>query len=140
VLLLDLNFQAIDWRAQIARGRWTTTGARRRGSVFSAEQAMPLVREILTEAWSIARSMPRAANLVFGMGPAVSAVIARLPASDSDRAVPGCSQHLRSRWEERPGFWTSLLDAALGMDDKALANVHLHSLQLLGTELLLPYN
>jgi len=135
ILLLDLNFQRVEWWEQAVRG---SMPSRPTGSAiwFSGDEARPLVQEILTEAWSIGRSMPRAANLVFGAAPAVTAAIAGLGAAEIDRIAIECIPHLRPRWFDRPTFWVNLLRAALGADDQALANVHLHMLQLLGSELL----
>jgi len=135
ILLLDLNFQRVDWwERAIRKSTAAPTGSR--VAWFSNEDARPLVQEILTEAWSIARSTPRAANLVFGAAPAVTAAIASLAASEIDRVAVECSAHLRPRWLDRPTFWANLVQAARGADDQALANVHLHMLQLLGGELL----
>jgi hypothetical protein len=47
-------------------------------------------------------------------------------------------RHLKARWPESRSFWKGLLEAAIGTDDQALANVHLHCLQLLGSEVVLP--
>ena len=137
VLLLDLNFQRVDWWTRVCHAEPCAMGHPSIASGFTTEQATPLVRGILMEAWSIARSMPHAASLVFGMAPSVTAGIARLGASDIDRIVVLCAPHLRPRWEDRPGFWKSLLCASLDTDDQVLANVHLHSLQLLGSEFVL---
>ena len=135
ILLLDLNFQRADWWEQAVRGSIPPRPIGR-SAWFSREEAKSLVQEILTEAWSIGRTMPRAANLVFGMAPAVTAAIAGLGAAEIDRIAVECIPYLRPRWFDRPTFWVNLLRAARGADDTALANVHLHMLQLLGGELL----
>lgn len=136
VLLLDLNFQRIEWWGQAVRGSISSRAPTASAPWFAIEQARPLVQEILTEAWSIGRSMPRAANLIFGMAPPVGVSIAALAASEIDRIALECVPQLRPRWLDRPTFWTNLLRAARGSDDQALANVHLHMLQLFGSELL----
>lgn len=103
ILLLDLNFQRVDWWEQAVRGSipHRPSGG---GTWFSSEDARPLVQEILTEAWSIGRSMPRAANLIFGMAPAVTAAIASLGAAEIDRIAVECIPYLRPRWLDRPTF------------------------------------
>jgi hypothetical protein len=47
------------------------------------------------------------------------------------------ARHLKPRWPESRNFWKGLLEAAIGTDDRALANVHLHCLQLLGSDVVL---
>jgi hypothetical protein len=44
-------------------------------------RSAPLLREILLEAWTIGRTMPRALNLLFGMASEVTATILQLTAS-----------------------------------------------------------
>jgi hypothetical protein len=135
MVLLDFNFQLIDW------WRGATRDCLREGSTqpslsgLRIDQAVPLARDLLMEAWSASRSMPATASLVFGMAPEVTALVARLSPSDIDRVVLNETRALKLRWDSRPAFWKDLFQAAAQMDDEALANVHLHSLQLLGGEL-----
>jgi hypothetical protein len=133
-LLLDLNLRGIG-SGERAPGPGGLLALPRSG-LASPDQAVPLVREILMEAWSATRSKQGAANLVFGIGPSASATVAGLGASDLEQVVTACASHLRPRWEERPGFWRTLLRAAVGSDDQILQKVHLHCLQLLGSELI----
>jgi hypothetical protein len=99
--------------------------------------AAALLREILLEAWTLGRTMPRALNLLFGMASEVTAAIVQLAAPDIDRIAVEEARHLKARWPESRNFWTGLLQAAIGADNQALANVHLHCLQLLGSEVAL---
>jgi hypothetical protein len=115
VLLIDLNFQRPEW--------WQRAGQRRAdppsaevAHTAGTERAALLIREILMDGLTIGRTTPRALSLIFGMAPPV---------------------HLKARWPESRSFWKRLLEAAIGTDDQALANVHLHCLQLLGSELVL---
>lgn len=103
--------------------------------VFSQEQGTPLLREILIEAWSIARMMPNVTGLVFGMVPPVSAIIANLSVAEIEQVVVRYLPYLRPRWEHRGMFWRRLLEAAIGPDDGAITDVHRYSLQLLGGDL-----
>jgi hypothetical protein len=139
VLLLDLNFQRPDWWRRVRRGETGPLRAGRPSALFNADRAAPLLREILMESWSIGRSMPSAASLLFGMAAPVNTEIAGLSAPDVDRVVLEYTGCLRPRWEESRTFWKRLLEAAVGADEEALANVHLHCFQLLGSDLVLRY-
>ena len=90
------------------------------------------------DARTIGRTMPRALNLIFGMASTVSATIAQLGAPEIDRIAVEEARHLKARWPESRSFWKGLLEAAIGTDDQAIANLHLHCLQLLGSEVVLP--
>jgi len=102
---------------------------------FHADEAIPLARDLLMEAWSASRSMTPVASLVFGMAPEISSLISRLSPCDVDRVVVNEAREMRPRWANRPLFWQALFHAATQLDDRALANVHLHCLQLFGGEL-----
>jgi hypothetical protein len=132
-LLLDLHFLEPNWWQQAGRsGGPLQLNAPR--PLFREEEAAPLLREILAEAWRMARSTPRVGYLLFGMAPAVSEAIAALSVQDIDRIVANHARDLRPRWEESRTFWMKLLAAAIGTDDDALTAVHLHGLELLGGE------
>jgi hypothetical protein len=137
VLLIDLNFQRPEWwqRASQRRAVPLPPGG---GSALDTEGAVALVREILMDAWTIGRTMPRALNLIFGMASPVTATIVQLGVPEIDRIAIEEGRRLRARWPESCSFWRALLRAALGTDDQTLANVHLHCLQLLGSEVVLP--
>jgi hypothetical protein len=135
VLLLDLNFQRPASWSNVHRGEAVGPRTIRPSTLFTTEQAAPLLREIVLEAWSIARSMPSAANLFFGMAPQVTKAIASLSVAGVDRVVVEHAESLRPRWEGSRPFWKHLLEAAIGTDDEALADIHLHCFQLLGSEL-----
>jgi hypothetical protein len=97
-----------------------------------------LVREILMDAWTLGRTMPHALNLIFGMASPVTATIVQMGVPEIDRIAVEEGRRLRARWPGSRSFWKSLLQAAIGTDDQALANVHLHCLQLLGSEVMPP--
>jgi hypothetical protein len=128
VLLMDLYFHRPDQWLRIAQKRGTPEA--------QPAPSAPLLREILLEAWTLGRTMPRVLNLLFGMASEVTATIVQLAAPDIDRIAIEESRHLKARWPESRNFWKRLLEAAIGTDDQALANVHLHCLQLLGSEAL----
>jgi hypothetical protein len=130
VLLVGLYFHRPD--------QWQRMTQRRGTPVATSAPAAPLLREILLEAWTLGRTTPRALNLLFGMASPVAATIVQLAAPDIDRIAIEEARHLKPRWPESRSFWKGLLHAAIGTDDQALANVHLHCLQLLGSEAMLP--
>jgi hypothetical protein len=100
------------------------------------ERAASLLCEILIDAWTMGRTMPRALNLVFGMAPPVLTMILQMGPPELERIAVEEAPRLKARLPESRSFWKGLLEAAIGTDDQALANVHLHCLQLLGSDLL----
>jgi hypothetical protein len=133
MVLFDFNFQRLAWWSRVINAQ-SGESPQLRLSTFHTDEAVPLARDLLLEAWSAARSMSQVSSLVFGMAPEVTTLIARLSPRDIDHVVVHEIQELRPRWENRPMFWKELFDAATEMDDQILANVHLHCLQLLGGE------
>lgn len=135
MVLLDFNFQHVAWWSRVISSQSCEDSRQPNLSAFQSDQAIPLAHDLLLEAWSAARSMPPVASLVFGMPPDVTTLIARLSPRELDRVVVHEIEHMGPRWANRPMFWKELRQAATQMDDQLLANVHLHSLQLLGGEL-----
>lgn len=132
ILLLEIRFQSPDWwdaSTNVIHGR--ATPAAGFDPVF--EQARPLMDDILTEAWTAARALPRAASLAFGMTPGVTAVIAGLRPADIRRLAIAAMNDMRPRWDSHPTFWKDLLIAARQPDRRALTRVYLQCLQLLGS-------
>jgi len=134
LVLFDFNFQRGWWWRRVASARAPGGSRQATGSGFHTDEAIPLARDLLMEAWSASRFAPPIASLVFGMAPEVTTLIARLSPCDLDRVVVNETREMRPRWENQPMFWKDLFHAAAQMDDQALANVHLHCLQLLGGE------
>jgi hypothetical protein len=134
MVLLDFNFQHVAWWSRVIGTQRGGEYRQPRLSAFRTDDAIPLARDLLLEAWSATRSLSHVSSLVFGMAPEVTRLISRLSPRDLDRVVVQEIQEMRPRWENRPMFWKELFDAATHMDDESLANVHLHCLQLLGGE------
>lgn len=134
MVLLDFNFQRVAWWSRVINAQPSEESRQPSLSAVHTNEAIPLARDLLLEAWSAARSISPVASLVFGMAPEVTTLIARLSPRDLDRVVVQEFQEMRPRWENRPIFWKELFHAATQMDDESLANVHLHCLQLLGGE------
>lgn len=137
MVLLDFNFQRGDWWRRVTNAPSCKEFRRERAVTDQTDDAVLLAHDLLLEAWSGARVMPRVAGLVFGMAPEVTALIARLTPRDLDRLAVHKVQEMGPRWANRPTFWRDLFEAASSEDDEILANVYLHSLQLLGGELVL---
>ena len=134
-LLLDVQFLNVEWWqwARVHRtGRLRTVGASR----LPAKLANELMRETLILAWSTASTDPHTAALLFGMSPAVVGLFGELGPHDIEQIAARHKHQLRLRWEEHPTYWRSLITAAQHADDEALHELHLYSLQLLGSELL----
>jgi hypothetical protein len=134
MVLLDFNFQHVAWWSRVIRTPRGGEYRQPRLSAFRTDDAIPLARDLLLEAWSATRSLSHVSSLVFGMAPEVATLISRLSPRDLDRVVVQEIQEMRPRWENRSMFWTELFHAATQTDDESLANVHLHCLQLLGGE------
>jgi hypothetical protein len=134
--LLDFNFQRVAWWGRVINGQPLEGSRQPKWAAFHTDEAIPLAHDLLLEAWSAARSLSHVSSLVFGMAPEVARLIAQLSPRDVDRVVAHEIQDLRPRWENRPVFWRELLLAARSMDDRDLAKVHLHCLQLFGGELI----
>jgi hypothetical protein len=131
VLLLDLKFQDPLWWAEIRDENADL--ARDSGAIRPF--AVPL-REVLLEAWSQARVMPRALSFPFGIAPEVARVMSHLTAADLERILHRHAGHACPRWPQNRKFWDMLLVAALSSEEEALEHVKLYSLQLLGREFL----
>lgn len=131
VLLLDINFQSHEW--------WDASKSHIHQHAAGAianpgfENAEPLMYDILTEAWTAVRSLPRAASLAFGMTPTVTAAIAGLRAADIHGLATAAIHEVRPRWESHPQFWKDLLTTARQKDTEAMTRMHLECLQLLGS-------
>ena len=134
MVLLDFNFQRAAWWSRVLKTQRCGEYRQPRPSLFHTDDAIPVARDLLLEAWSAARTLSHVSSLMFGMAPEVTTLIARLSPRDLDRLVVQEIQEMRPRWENRPMFWAELFHAATQTDDESLANVHLHSLQLLGGE------
>lgn len=135
LLLMDVQFLNAEWWYW-ARGRQTSKFRRPSAPRLPAKLANELMRETLILAWSTASTDPHTAGLLFGMSPAVAAIFGALGPHDIEQIAARHKHQLRLRWEEHPTFWRELLSAALRADDEALHEIHLYSLQLLGSELL----
>lgn len=136
VLLVDVNFQSEGWWRWADDARYGKCRPAIRQPCFPAKAAGELMRETLMLAWSTAGADRNAASVLIGMTPAVSNIVAELEPQDVERIAARHSRHLRPRWEDFPPFWRKLLSAARDGDEDLLHDIHLHSIQLLGGELI----
>jgi hypothetical protein len=136
VVLLDCNFTRIDWWASVVGRGVRPVRSTVSQKCFIAEGAGLVLREILTEARTIAVAEPRAAHLIFGAPSIGVRVLASMSLADIDRIAADYFVELRPRWAERTIFWRNLLLAAIGETDDAMPKLYCHSLQLLGAEIL----
>jgi hypothetical protein len=134
VLLLSLQLHNLDWWQRAIEGGAGPVLLNAPPPLFDAEEVAPLLRAILTEAWSAARGNVFAASVLFGMTPAVAKTLVSLTAQTIDRIVTTQANAVRPRWEDSRTFWNGLLEAAVADGNETLTYVHLHALQLLGSE------
>ena len=134
VLLLNLQLHNLDWWQRAVEGGAGPVLLNAPPPLFDAEEVAPLLRAILTEGWSAARGNIFAASVLFGMTPAVAKTLVNLTAQTIDRIVTTQATTVRPRWEESRTFWNGLLETAVAEDNEALTYVHLHALQLMGSE------
>ena len=64
------------------------------------------------------------------------AILASLSLAEIEGISGRYAFELRPRWADKPIFWRNLLSAALGETESALAGLCCHSLQLIGSDLL----
>ena len=130
--ILDLNFSSEDWWC----GEGNAAGGdsdRAAASYLPTQYAADLTRQTLMLAWTTARVDNPTACILFGMRPAVAAIVSRLGPQDIESIVSRHSPHLRVRWSKHPTLWRRLLEA--NTDDQ-VREVHGYALQLLGRSLL----
>jgi hypothetical protein len=136
VVLLDCNFSRTDWWTSVVGFGVRPVRSNGGQNCFIASDARIVLREILTEARTIAVAEPRAAHLIFGASSVGVRLLASMSLADIDRIAAEYVLALRPRWAERTMFWRNLLAAAISETDAAMAEVYCHSLQLLGGEVM----
>jgi hypothetical protein len=135
-LLMDLHFQNAEWWRSVAHSRPASRRTMILRAAFTGRIAGELMRETLMLAWSTVAFDRGAANIMLGMTPPVSGVLAALGPQDVERIAARHSEHLQPRWQDFPVFWGKLLSAARNGDDEQLHEAHLYGVQLIGSELL----
>ena len=134
VLLVELHFHDVPWWEWVVR-----QGPKPLRPVISDPRiaignAQALVREILMQACIIAHKSREAARLSFGISSPVVEMIADLTGSEIELLTAEHAEELQLRWADNTVFWKNLLEAALGDSEEAVGAVHMHCLQLLGSD------
>ena len=136
IVLFDCNFGRYDWWIRAASRDaepFRIHGCREH---WDAEYATPVLRDILSEARTIAVADPRAANLIFGTSSLGVTLLASLTPSDIDRIAVQSVFEFRPRWADKTVFWRNFLSAAIGESDEEMEEAYFFSLQMLGSEFL----
>jgi hypothetical protein len=75
---------------------------------------------------------------LLGMSPEVASIIANLPVTEIFPVAEMRARYVRPRWEDRPGVWRRLIEAAQSGEMRKIRAFALYSLQLMTGELLSP--
>jgi hypothetical protein len=136
IVLFDCNFGRYDWWIHVASRDAEPFRIKGGREYWNAENATPVLRDILTEARTIAVADPRAANLIFGAPSVGVTLLASLTLSDIDRIAVQNVFEFRPRWADKTVFWRNFLSAAVGESDEEMEEAYFFSLQMLGSEFL----
>lgn len=135
-VVLDVHFTNHAWWRSVAANPDGFVKEDSANTCRSRVVSEQLMSETLVFAWHTARWDRRVACLTFGMVPGVVEVIAALTPQQLALISARLSGALRLRWQSEPDFWPRLLAAARDVDEKALADIHLHGKLLLSGALL----
>jgi hypothetical protein len=94
VVLLDCHFRRADWWDRVIRQNGPAARNPDTPPCIPAEDAAPVLRDILVEGRTIAISEPRAASLILGASPGTVKLIAELTSRDIDRISIECAHEL----------------------------------------------
>jgi hypothetical protein len=136
IVLLNCNFQHAEWWASVVSHGVPPIINIGKDRLPITEDTQPVLRDLLAEARTIAVTEPGVANLVLGAPSVTVRLIASMTLPDIDWISIRYVHELRPRWTEKSVFWRNLLLASLGETEDELSDLHCHSLQLLGSELL----
>jgi hypothetical protein len=134
VLLMELHFHDLPWWEWVIRQAPRPIRPVIPDTRIAIGSAHGLLREILMQACIIAHKSPEAARLCFGISSPVVEVIANLTGSEIELLTAEHAEELQLRWADNTVFWKNLLEAALGDSEEAVGAVHMHCLQLLGSD------
>jgi hypothetical protein len=132
-VILDLHFADEAWWQRAVAAPASTLHEPHSTNWLPSELSERLVQETLMFAWQMARSDRTAAQVSFGMRPAVAVIISELMPGQVREIASWKSGSLRMRWQDDSRFWRELLLAVGAQNNEAIAELHLHAkLQLLG--------
>lgn len=135
LLLVDLNFNDIDWWKGAIRAAERPASSQEPAPCIHRWQPT-LTRDALMMAWSAVREDSAAASLLIGIRGSVSALIGSLTPRQVNFIGVQFSADLKLRWTGSRVFWHRLLSAAQARNESALTTVHLYALQLIGGEMM----
>lgn len=132
-VILDLHFTNERWWRRAIEAPSAAVCEPSSVDGLPPEQSARLMQETLMFAWQMARSDQTAAQVSFGMRPAVAVMIGELMPGQVRDIASSKSGSLRMRWQDDSRFWRELLLAVGAQDNEAIEELHLHAkLQLLG--------
>lgn len=132
-VILDLHFADETWWQRAIDSPASNLHEPNSTNWLPSELSERLVQETLMFAWQMARSDRTAAQVSFGMRPAVAVIIGELKPGQVRDIASWKRESLRMRWQDDSRFWREILLAAGARDNEAIAELHLHAkLQLLG--------
>jgi hypothetical protein len=134
VLLMELHFHDLPWWEWVVRQAPRPIRPVIPDTRIAIGNAQALVREIMMQACIIAHKSPEAARLSFGISSPIVELIADLTGSEIELLAAEHAEELQLRWADNTTFWKNLLEAALGDSEEAVGAVHMHCLQLLGSD------
>lgn len=134
-LFLDLRFHDAEWWQHISSAVGEAGGddcGSRREDTWQSQ----LATQALMLAWAAARADGLSASLLFGMARPVVEIVGGLPPKGVDHLCRIVCPAMRLRFSQTGTFWRRLVMAASQNDVRALREVHLYGLRLLGGEML----
>jgi len=133
-VIVDVQFTNSQWWQQARRPAVRPEAPT--AACFPTEVGAQLMNETLMFVWHVAQSDSRGALHIVGMSPDVSAIVAALSAHELRDIAARNGSEIEPRWRDSPHWWGALLAAAIGDDQLALADIHLHAKLLLCGRLL----
>jgi hypothetical protein len=129
-LLLDAGFACRERWQRLSVDRGVMDGGCTRG-YFASPQGVTLVRRTLVFAWHLARSNRLTARVVLGLNAECAERIAGSALKDLEALAELSPAWVAPRWEQQPGIWRQMIQAALAGEHLQLRQVQLRGLQLL---------
>jgi hypothetical protein len=108
VCFLDAGFRDDARWLAVAAGADAAAAASECEPAFPRLQAMQWAQTTFTLAWTVARSSPQSAAVIFGMTPQCARIVAGLVVQTVERLAERRSAWIRPRWERQAGVWRGL--------------------------------
>ena len=101
---------------------------------FTVDGTVTMVRQVLMQAWHLARSQPTAGRLLLGLSEINLGVIGGCTLNRLTRLADASAPWLRPRWESRPKIWRDLLQLAATGSPESMERMRMRGLQLLAAD------